>query len=44
MAYIAAGRLSSAAQSLQQALSANPNFPYAANAKLALNQIGKDAR
>jgi tetratricopeptide (TPR) repeat protein len=44
MAYIAAGRPSNGAQSLQQALSANPNFPYAANAKLALNQIGKDAR
>ncbi|MBZ5623342.1 MAG: tetratricopeptide repeat protein [Acidobacteriia bacterium] len=41
MAYIAAGRLSNAQRSLQQALSANPDFPYAASAKTALQQIVK---
>ena len=44
MAYIAAGRLSNAARSLEQALSTNPEFPYAANARMALNQIAKSAR
>ncbi len=41
MAYIAAGRLSNATRSLQLALSANPDFPYAANARTALHKIAK---
>jgi tetratricopeptide (TPR) repeat protein len=44
MAYISAGRLGNAAWSLQQALSANPDFPYAASAKTALHQITKGTR
>jgi Flp pilus assembly protein TadD len=40
MAYIAAGRPGDAASSLRQALS-NPNFPDAANAKTALDQLAK---
>ncbi len=44
MAYIAAGRLGNAAWSLKQALAANPDFPYAASAKTALNQIVKGTR
>ena len=44
MAYIAAGRLSDAASSLHQALSVNPDFPYAASAKAALHQIAKSTR
>ena len=39
MAYIDAGRLADARRSLQQALSTQADFPYAANAKIALNQI-----
>jgi tetratricopeptide (TPR) repeat protein len=44
MAYIAAGRLSNAAWSLQQALSARPDFPEAVSAKKALHQIAKGTR
>ena len=44
MAYIAAGRHASAERSLQQALSVNPDFPYAASAKTALHQIAKGTR
>ena len=39
MAYIAAGRLSHAALSLQQALTVDPHFPDAGKAKAALDQI-----
>jgi tetratricopeptide (TPR) repeat protein len=44
MAYIAAGRRTAAARSLEQALSVNRDFPYAANARTALNQIAKGDR
>jgi tetratricopeptide (TPR) repeat protein len=39
MAYVAAGRFSNAARSLRQALSANPDFPYAASARTALHKM-----
>ena len=39
MAYIAAGRLTTPRQSLQQALATKPDFPYAASARTALQQI-----
>jgi hypothetical protein len=44
MAYIDAGRFADAARSLQQALSAKADFPYAANAEMALHQIANRAR
>ncbi len=43
MAFIAAGRLSDGASSLRQALSTNPDFPYAASAKTTLRQMAKGA-
>jgi tetratricopeptide (TPR) repeat protein len=42
MAYLAAGNSNSAARSLHQALADNPNFPFAANARTALDQITKE--
>jgi len=39
MAYIAARRFDLAGQSLRAALRADPHFPYAANARAALEQI-----
>ena len=44
MAYLAAGRLSNAAWSLQQALTTDPGFAFAASAKTALHQITKGTR
>ncbi len=44
MAYMAAGRPNEATSSLQLALSASPNFPYAASAKTALRQIAEGSR
>jgi tetratricopeptide (TPR) repeat protein len=43
MAYISVGRVSDGALSLRRALSANPDFPDAANAKMLLHQIAKGA-
>ena len=43
MAYIDAGRFGDAAQSLRKALYSKADFPYAANAKEALQQIADRA-
>jgi tetratricopeptide (TPR) repeat protein len=43
MAYMASRRFDLAGQSLRAALRADPNFPYAANARSALEQIPKGA-
>jgi hypothetical protein len=39
--YAKASKYQEAVRSLQQALSAGPDFPYAASAKTALHQIAK---
>lgn len=44
MAYIAAGRLDDGARSLRASLATNSDFPYAAKAKTALQQLTPHAR
>jgi cellulose synthase operon protein C len=44
MAYIGARQFRFAQRSLQMALKANPDFPYAANAKAALDKVSKELR
>ena len=44
MAYLAAGSFGPSAQSLQRALSSDPKFLYAENAKAALDTIAKRSR
>jgi tetratricopeptide (TPR) repeat protein len=44
MAYLAAGSFGPSAQSLQRALSSDPNFAYAEDAKVALETIARRSR
>ena len=44
MAYMASRQLDLARQSLRAALRTDPQFPYAANAKAALDQMSKGGR
>jgi tetratricopeptide (TPR) repeat protein len=44
VAYLGAGRMEPAAQSLRRALKSNPTFAYADNARAALDRIAKQAQ
>jgi Tfp pilus assembly protein PilF len=44
MAYLADGRLDMAGQSLQRALTSDPHFPDATNARAALDKVSKQPR